>query len=183
MAGDRWRWALSSLPPLVPAVIHHLGLFFTYFICNIFRNFYSVNQPSPPPPPSLPLPAISIQNPPHKTVSQWTIIPANREGYSNSLKKQIEDDQRLLRSKVTPHNQVRGVTQACTLYAKEFRYGDPDRVVPPELVSLIYWLEIDHAKFRGKYAVPPSQPCHDAPVSPLNAPCPLTGLSRSAIFP
>ena len=43
-ASDRWRWALSSPPPLAPTVIHHLGLFFTYFICNIFRNFYSVNR-------------------------------------------------------------------------------------------------------------------------------------------
>lgn len=76
MARDRWRWALSSPPPLVPAVIHHLGLFFTYFICNIFRNFYSVNQPPPPPPPLV----ISIRSRPHKTASRWTIIPArNRE--------------------------------------------------------------------------------------------------------
>lgn len=47
-ASDRWRWPLSSPPPLGLVVIHHLGLFFTYFICNIFRNFYSVNRPPPP---------------------------------------------------------------------------------------------------------------------------------------
>lgn len=44
-ARDRWRWPLSPSthphPPYYTRAIHHLRLFFTYFICNVFHNFYS----------------------------------------------------------------------------------------------------------------------------------------------
>lgn len=56
----------------------------------------------------------------------------------------------------------------------------------PGLVSLIYWLEIGHAKFRGKYAVRLPSP-HNAVAAtaalPI-APRPLTGRSPADdVFP
>lgn len=44
MDRDWWRWALSSHPLTYHRAIHHLRLFFTHFICNIFRDFYSLRR-------------------------------------------------------------------------------------------------------------------------------------------
>lgn len=139
MARDRWRWALSSPPPLVPAVIHHLGLFFTYFICNIFRNFYSVNQPphrhrrrrrrrcEPSPCSS----RLIKQRPPGPS------SPARSQGYSEPGRARNARDAATVSFRSLPSNSARprrGVTQACTLYAKESRYGDRrTRAVSPGL--------------------------------------------------
>lgn len=116
-------WALSSPPPLVPAVIHHLGLFFTYFICNIFRNFYSVNQPPPP--------ATAVS--PYRT----SLIKQRPRGPSapRRITQRAGGARRLTSPSVQSNSagpESEGFTQACTLYAKEFRYGDPrGRVRPP----------------------------------------------------
>lgn len=107
-----------------------------------------------------PSPAISMRNSPHKTAASWTgvadLCARERRRYQTGRSERETGPGTNISfsrgSRVTPRPSPSGVTQACTLYAKEFRYGDSDCAVPGPLVSLIYWPEIGHAKFRRKYA-------------------------------
>ena len=95
---DRWRWPLSSQHPRslslsLVSVIHHLGLFFTYFICNIFRNFYSVNRP--PPPRRLPSSSSEpvtprLSGPARKTTSCLVVHPPAHKGVARGWQRDGE---------------------------------------------------------------------------------------------
>lgn len=131
-ASDRWRWPLSSPPPLGSAVIHHLGLFFTYFICNIFRNFYSVNRPSP----CVATPGAG------QLAKQSSRLVDHPQTEQRRERAGVKDDGRQESKGVS--GSVSFVRTDCprsprgyasrTLYAKESRYGDPPELTPDRSV-------------------------------------------------
>ena len=126
-----------SLSLSLVSVIHHLGLFFTYFICNIFRNFYSVNRPPPPPPRRLPSSSSEpvtprLSGPARKTTSCLVVHPPAHKGVARGWQRDGErrrrNGRRMKKGAVSPRvssrvrawtggaREVRGVTQAAALY-------------------------------------------------------------------